>query len=116
MRIFDRLFGRKEEKKIKDFIRHLKYESHDDRTKEAKIAFEKIGEPAIEYLIPALKDKNPHVREGAVEVLGEIGGERAVEALIQALKMIFSLFDLMQYGRLGRSGIREPLNFLVRHC
>lgn len=46
----------------------------------------KIGEPAIESLIQALKDKEHVVRLGAARVLGEIGDARAVEPLIEVLK------------------------------
>jgi hypothetical protein len=46
----------------------------------------KIGEPAVEPLIQALKNEHWSVREGAAEALGEIGSTRAVEPLIQALK------------------------------
>jgi len=49
-------------------------------------ALVKIGEPAVEPLIQALKDGYSHVREGAAKALGEIGDIRAVEPLIQALK------------------------------
>jgi HEAT repeat protein len=44
-----------------------------------------IGEPAVEPLIQALKDKNPRIRLGATSVLGVIGDTRAVEPLTQAL-------------------------------
>ena len=46
----------------------------------------KIGEPAVEPLIEALKDKDQDVRWEAALALGNIGDERAVEPLIEALK------------------------------
>ena len=46
----------------------------------------KIGEPAIEPLITALKDDNSEVRKNATETLGKIGGNRAVEALYDRTK------------------------------
>ena len=54
----------------------------------------KIGAPAVEPLIAALKDVNGNVRKAAAEVLGKIGARledptfraRAVEALTAALK------------------------------
>ena len=49
-------------------------------------ALVKIGEPAVEPLINALKDEDSSVRRKAAEALGEIGDERAVEPLINALK------------------------------
>ena len=38
-----------------------------------------IGEPAVETLIEALKDKNSGIRRAATIALGEIGDARAVE-------------------------------------
>ena len=49
-------------------------------------ALVKIGKPAIEPLIAALKYKKSHVREMAAEALGKIGDSRAVEPLIAALQ------------------------------
>jgi len=46
----------------------------------------KLGEPAVEPLINALKDEASSVRWEAAGALGEIGDERAVEPLINALK------------------------------
>lgn len=48
---------------------------------------EKIGEPAVEALIWALGDDNPHyVRQLAIGALGRIGDIRAEEPLVAALK------------------------------
>ena len=52
---------------------------------EASAALMKIGEPAVESLIPALKDVNPQVRWLAACDLGSIGDARAVEPLINAI-------------------------------
>ncbi|GAG35765.1 unnamed protein product, partial [marine sediment metagenome] len=49
-------------------------------------ALGKIGEPALEPLIQALKDEDSQTRRWVVRVLGEIGDKRAVEPLIAALK------------------------------
>lgn len=46
----------------------------------------KMGEPAVEPLIQALKDEKWDVRAGAARSLGGIGDNKAVEPLIQALK------------------------------
>ena len=48
--------------------------------------FTKIGKPAVELLIQALKDEDYQVRGGAAEALREIGDKRAVEPLINVLK------------------------------
>jgi HEAT repeat protein len=46
----------------------------------------KIGAPAVEPLIAALKGEDWRVREAAAEALGKVGDARAVEPLIAALK------------------------------
>jgi HEAT repeat protein len=46
----------------------------------------KLGEPAVEPLIHALRDNASEVRKRAAEALGTIGDKRAVEPLVQALK------------------------------
>jgi len=57
------------------------------KDKEAAEALVKIGdERAVEPLINALKDEDSSVRWEAAGALGEIGDERAVEPLINALK------------------------------
>jgi HEAT repeat protein len=50
-------------------------------------ALVKIGTPAVEQLIFALQNKiqDTHVRMAAVEALGKIGGDRAINALIAAI-------------------------------
>ena len=53
---------------------------------EASHALGKIGEPAVEPLINALRDDSAWVREKAADALGKIGGTRAVEALIESLE------------------------------
>jgi HEAT repeat protein len=53
---------------------------------QAVIALSMIGEPAVNPLISALKDKDSYVREYAAEALGLIKNPRAIEPLISALK------------------------------
>jgi len=54
--------------------------------KEATKALVKIGKPAVQPLIAALKDENLYVRLNAAKALGNITDPRAVEPLIAALK------------------------------
>jgi HEAT repeat protein len=54
--------------------------------KEAAKALVKIGKPAVEPLIAALKNENWAIRAGAVKVLDEIKDTRAVEPLSALLK------------------------------
>ncbi|MFQ6078745.1 MAG: HEAT repeat domain-containing protein [Thermodesulfobacteriota bacterium] len=53
---------------------------------EAARALVRIGKPAVEPLIAALKDEDSYIRGYAAEALGEIGDPRAVEPLIAALE------------------------------
>jgi HEAT repeat protein len=52
----------------------------------AEDALVKIGEPAIEPLIKALKNDDWHIRAGAAVALGKTRNARAVEPLMDALK------------------------------
>ena len=69
-------------------IQALKCEKYEDEyvRNTAVAALRKIGEPAVQPLIQALKDKDKDVREGAAKALGRIGDFRAVDPLIEALK------------------------------
>ena len=68
----------------------------------------KIGAPAVEPLIAALKDGNSDVRKAAAGALGVIGDARAVRPLIAALEgsgmrqaAVNALVRLNNEGRLG---------------
>ncbi|MFC1855936.1 HEAT repeat domain-containing protein [Thermodesulfobacteriota bacterium] len=52
---------------------------------DAALMLSKIGTPAVEQLIRALKNDNWHVREYAASALGRIRDERSVEPLITTL-------------------------------
>ncbi|HVU12331.1 MAG TPA: HEAT repeat domain-containing protein [Phototrophicaceae bacterium] len=67
----------------------------------AEEALIKIGAPAVEELIAALKEDSWGVRVGAVAVLGEIGDVRAVQPLIGTLR-----YDGMAKGETGEALVR----------
>ena len=69
----------------KGLIKTLGYKTDSGVRRTAALALGKIGEPAVEPLIAALKDSDDCVRREATEALGKIG-EPAVEPLIAALK------------------------------
>jgi HEAT repeat protein len=48
-------------------------------------ALEKMGKPAVEYLVLALKDENKWVRFAAADALGNIGDSGSVDHLIGML-------------------------------
>ena len=53
---------------------------------QARIAITKIGIPAVDPLLAALKHQNVLARMGAAWALGDIGDRRAVEPLINSMK------------------------------
>jgi HEAT repeat protein len=72
----------------------------------------KIGKPAVEKLIAALKDDDWGVRRMAVNALGKIKDRRAVEPLIDTLKdtNAFVRHDVVNaLGNIGDSRAVEPL-------
>ena len=74
----------------------------------------KIGKPAVELLIDALKDRYWNVRVCAVKALGDIGDARAVEPLIVILKRKYEDRDVREeairaLGRIGDLRAVKPL-------
>jgi HEAT repeat protein len=77
----------RDERAVEPLIQALKVEGEScGILKKAAEALGKIGEPAVESLIQALRDDDITVRYLAARTLGEIKDERAVEVLIPALK------------------------------
>ncbi|NVM21382.1 MAG: HEAT repeat domain-containing protein [Desulfobacterales bacterium] len=66
----------------------------------------KVGKPAAEHLIAALKDNDPLVRRHAAQALGEIKEPRAVKPLVAALKDTNSLIRRHAVKALGK--IKDP--------
>jgi len=77
----------KDARAVEPLIGALK-DRYTDVRKAAAEALGKIGAPAVELLIAALKDKrmDRYVHEAAAEALGKSGDARAIEPLIAALK------------------------------
>jgi HEAT repeat protein len=71
----------KDEKAIPILLEAMDDEDADVRWK-AMLALGKMGESAVNPLIKTLKNKNWRVRAKSAEVLGKIGGEDALNALI----------------------------------
>jgi len=71
----------------------------------AKEALEEIGEPAVEPLIEAVKSYDNDVKHNAIEALGVIGDERAVEPM-----KVIILYDrtYTAINIIGRGGPRRP--------
>ncbi|MDO5835267.1 MAG: HEAT repeat domain-containing protein [Methanobacterium sp.] len=107
----------RDEKAIPVLLEAMDDEDADVRWK-AMLALGNLGESAVPALIKTLKNKNWRVRAKSAEVLGKIGGEEALEALICILG---KKVDKHRHVRgkaaeaLGRIGDPEALEAL-RHA
>ena len=71
------------EHEIKSLIQNLTFKSPlFDKSRRCLV---RIGPPAVEYLIRALKDEKWQIRTSAAIILGKIGDKRAVKPLIKSL-------------------------------
>ncbi len=80
-------------------------------------ALAKIGKPAVETLIVALKNENPFVRRNAAEALGEIKDASAVKPLINALKdndLIVRRNAAKALGKIKDSSAEESLTSALK--
>ncbi len=73
----------------------------------------KKGQPAVDFLLLALKDEDKRVRIAAANALGDIGDTRSVDALITLLfdgdkDLRFISASLL--GKIGDLRAREPLS------
>jgi HEAT repeat protein len=78
-----------------------------------------IGEPAVSYLVKALKDKQEWMRWEAAKTLSQIGSPAATQALIAALEdKMFDVRWLSAEGliAIGRDALVPLLHALVDHA
>jgi HEAT repeat protein len=73
------------EKDINELINSLKDVDFDVRNSIGDILV-KTGEPAVPYLIKALKHENSDIQVESAKILGRLADKDALEALILALK------------------------------
>jgi len=73
----------KDERVLEPLIGQLR---NDEFNELATEALSELGQPAVEKLVTALKDKDENVRKQAVIALGRIKDPAAVDALIEMLK------------------------------
>ena len=100
---------------MKELVDSLKDKNKPDRWQYV-IALEKVGEPAVEYLIQALKDDDKWVRFLAVDALGHIGDGCCVEPLIGMLKDADQDVRFASAEALGRLGNPKALPALEETC
>jgi len=89
-----------------------------DAAAKAQVELAKIGEPAVEPLIAALKDPDKKVQNSAAFILGEIGDRKAVVPLIAAIQDApDSLFPgaICSLGRLKDPRAVEALVGILSH-
>ena len=77
-----------------------------------------LRQPAVPYLVSALKDPNTHRRWEAAKALGQIGDPRAAGALVGALEdrdvgVRWVAADSLV--KLGRGGLQPLLRALITH-
>lgn len=75
-------------------------------TMEVYSAIRKIGVPAVTPLVTSLKDENPIIRNAALRLLGDIGDDKAIDAIIPLLKDKNSLVRLNANSALSRLGYK----------
>lgn len=118
MGIFDRkpnVEKLKAKRDVEGLIKALSFEKYRDvdLTRDAVEALGKIGEPAVERLIQALKDDEEGVRWSAAEALQNIPDKRAVEPLIHSLQDNYWYVrkaSAVALGVIGDARAIEPLN------
>lgn len=86
------IVDRRDKRAVKTLIQALKDKSLGVRL-EASKALVNIGDPAVEPLIQVLKHEDFEVRRVTIETLGEIGDNRSLEPLFQALNQAFEDYD-----------------------
>jgi len=77
---------------------------------------EKKGQPAVEYLLLALKDEDKRVRIAAAHALGEIGDRRSVGPLIFMLEDEDRDIRFVSASILGKIGDFRAVEPLTRAC
>jgi len=95
---------------VKGLVKALEYYKDSKVRPEAADALVKLGTPAVEPLVAALKESDKDAGRCAAEALGKIGDVRAVEPLIAALKdseMIEAAADAL--GKIDGARAVEPL-------
>ena len=77
---------------------------------------EKKGQPAVDYLLLALKDEDKRIRIAAARALGEIGDCRSIEPLIRMLEDKDRDIRFISASILGRIGDFRAFEPLTRAC
>lgn len=76
----------------------------------------RIGPPATEYLVLALKDEDKRVQIAAAKALGDIGDRRCVESLVMMLGDHDRDIRFTSAIALGKLGDQKAIDPLIRTC
>lgn len=109
--------GRGGEWSMQDSAKNLEDTTKPDRWQYAE-ALEKVGKPAVEYLIHALKDRDKWVRYVAADALGNIGDPCCADELVIALTDEDQDVRFAVAGALGKvgGGNKKALEALTATC
>jgi HEAT repeat protein len=80
------------------------------------VALEKMGKPAVEYLVLALKDEDKWVRYAAADALGNIGDSHVVDHLIGLLNDGDQDVRFVSAEALGKLGDPKATGALQQTC
>ena len=77
---------------------------------------ERMGQPAADFLLLALKDNDKRVKVAAAHALGEIGDTRSYEVLVERLSDPYNAVRFAGAAALGQLGDRRAIEPLERIC
>jgi HEAT repeat protein len=100
---------------MQKLIEELKNKQNPDRW-QSVLALEKMGKPAVDYLVAALKDEDKWIRYTAADALGNIGDSDCVDHLIGLLSDQDQDVRFATADALGRLGDPKAFNALNETC
>ena len=102
-------------KKMQKILEQLNNKASPERW-QSIVALEKAGQPAVEYLIMALKDSDKWVRYAAADALGNLGASASVSSLIALLSDHDQDVRFATAEALGKLGDRNACSALEQVC
>jgi HEAT repeat protein len=100
---------------MQKLIEELEDKQHPERW-QSVLALEKMGKPAVDYLVSALNDEDKWIRYTAADALGNIGDLKCVDNLIGLLSDQDQDVRFATADALGRLGDKKACNALNEMC
>jgi HEAT repeat protein len=100
---------------LQKYIAEINDKARPDRWRSV-VALEKMGKPAIDYLVLALKDEDKWVRYVAADALGKIGDPCCVDPLIMTLNDHDQDVRFITAESLGKLGDPKACDALNSTC